>query len=112
MGCDEVRKGVWILLICLAVSIGDGGGRGVLRRGGRLARGDTSCKADYCMSAIDVRVPTAAYLACPMNALRSICLREIEPLDRAEWTLSLIVPEYKPRPLRTSSTLNHEHLYL
>lgn len=58
-----------------------------------------------------LRIFIVAYLACPMNALRSICLREIEPLDRAEWTLSLIVPEYKPRPLRTSSTLNHDHLY-
>ena len=31
VGGDEFRKGVWILLICLAVSFGVGGGRGVLR---------------------------------------------------------------------------------
>jgi hypothetical protein len=62
VGGGGSRKGVWRLLICLAVSFLVGGGRGVVW-GGRLARGDTSCEADYWMSAMVERLLVAAYLA-------------------------------------------------
>jgi hypothetical protein len=66
VGGDGFRRGVWRLLICLFVSFGVGGGprcRGGRWRGG-LARGDTSCEADYWTSAVIERVLKAAYLAC------------------------------------------------
>jgi hypothetical protein len=46
VGGDGFRKGVWRLLICLAVSFGVGDGRGS-GEGEGLTRGDTSRKTDY-----------------------------------------------------------------
>jgi hypothetical protein len=51
VGGGVFRKGVWRLLICLAVSFGVGGGRGVEGRANDL-------------SAMNYRLLIAAYLAC------------------------------------------------
>jgi hypothetical protein len=46
VGGGVSRRGVWRLLICLAVSFGVGDGRGS-GEGEGLTRGDTSRKTDY-----------------------------------------------------------------